>query len=302
MTNIKFFIRIFAAVGIVFALASCNQKAEFHTTSYVAMSASSIDVREDAGSVEIPVYAYTQQGDLSFPRAESANTMVTFEVIPGTALDGENYSVEPANGVLNFSNSSEATITVTVVDHDDPVNIDPTRDFTIRLTSTTNGYDIGGMDQTVVNITDADNPLLEIAGTYVAEDVRNTMSGALTDFTLNIQPVSGSTIAVTVTGLLPVVDAEASVVGVVSGNIITLMSQQTVAQSGGENVDFYAIVSLDLSAGMIQTGRELTMTIDKENGTLTADYGWGSMSVADDGVGVYEAYVEHGVVFTRLEE
>ena len=158
--------KILLGAGIVASLAACDRKAEFTTSSFVAFNASSAEVAEDAGSLQIPVYAYAKNGDYAFPRSESASTSVTFEVVDGTAVNGTDFTVEPANGVLTFNGSSEGSITVTPVNHAGVRTGDLS--FTIRLTGASDGYTLGGSRETTVTIRDLDHPLASILGSYTA--------------------------------------------------------------------------------------------------------------------------------------
>lgn len=298
----KFFVKIFTAAGVLSSLVACNQKADFVTESFVAFGASSVTVSEDAGTLEIPVYAYTKDGDLAFPRGESANTTVTFEVIPGTAVEGENYTVEPANGVLTFSGTSEQKIVVKVVDHDGVVN--DAANFTIRLTSASSGYDLGGLREMLVSIQDADNPLAYLYGTYAASGVVD-LWGESYDLELVISAVDGSTTEVTIAGLSPyassVIDL-ASVKGAVSGSILSLSAEQVIGSYNGVDVFFSPIATY--SSQGFSWGEALIFNIDSEKNTLTAPlFGYAIAMQGDEpnSFSFTDAFFLENVVFTKKQ-
>lgn len=297
----KLYFKIFAAAGVLFSLVACNHKAEYKTESFVAFGASTVSVSEDAGSIEIPVYAYAKNGDYAFPRADAAKTTVTFEVVPGSAEEGKNYTIEPANGVLTFDGTtSEQKIVVKVVDHDGV--IDPAVNFSIRITSASDGFTLGGLREVRVDIQDADNPLAYLYGTYVAKGVSD-YRGTTKDITLTISAVDGSLTEVQISGFVPGIDQlkPAALTGVVAGELITIASAQKLAAYDGEDVLFYAIEELDMNAGRISLGESLVLQIDSEKKTLTARSGWGAMSETADGISLYDAYVTKNVVFTMQQ-
>lgn len=297
----KLYFKIFAAAGVLFSLVACNHKAEYKTESFVAFGSSTVSVSEDAGSIEIPVYAYAKNGDYAFPRADAAKTTVTFEVVPGTAVEGKNYTIEPANGVLTFDGTtSEQKIVVKVVDHDGV--IDPAVNFSIRITSASDGFTLGGLREVRVDIQDADNPLAYLYGTYVAKGVAD-YRGTTKDITLTVSAVDGSMTEVQISGFVPGIDQlkPAALTGVVAGELLTIASEQKLAAYDGEDILFYAIEELDMNAGRISLGESLVLQIDSEKKTLTARSGWGAMSETADGISLYDAYVTKNVVFTMQQ-
>lgn len=297
----KLYFKIFAAAGVLFSLVACNHKAEYKTESFVAFGSSTVSVSEDAGSIEIPVYAYAKNGDYAFPRADAAKTTVTFEVVPGTAVEGKNYTIEPANGVLTFDGTtSEQKIVVKVVDHDGV--IDPAVNFSIRITSASDGFTLGGLRELRVDIQDADNPLAYLYGTYVAKGVAD-YRGTTKDITLTVSAVDGSMTEVQISGFVPGIDQlkPAALTGVVAGELLTIASEQKLAAYDGEDILFYAIEELDMNAGRISLGESLVLQIDSEKKTLTARSGWGAMSETADGISLYDAYVTKNVVFTMQQ-
>lgn len=265
--------KILLGAGIVACLAACDRKAEFTTSSFVALQTSSAEVAEDAGSLQIPVYAYAKNGDYAFPRSESASTSVTFEIVDGTAVNGTDFTVEPANGVLTFSGSSEGSITVKPVDHDGKRTGDLS--FTIRLTGASDGYTLGGSREVSVTIRDLDHPLANVLGKYVAAGVTDYF-GDTYDIEINVEAVSGSETEVTISNMCPYIASlgySHTVAGVVSEDhsTITITTPQVV----GNVAYFYAVAAIN--GTQVSFGETLILNVDEEKGTITADNtGWAS--------------------------
>ena len=185
------YFKMILGAGLACSLAACNQKADFTTDSFVAFDATSLSVDENVGTLEIPVYAYTKDGDHTFPRGESANTTVTFEVVDGTAKNGVDFTVEPANGVLTFDGSSAGAIKVNV--------------FSVRITGASDGYTLGGAREASVRINDLDpDPsgltIDDLYGTYSA--TAESM-GAPVTWTFNISPVGADPYTVILDVMVP---------------------------------------------------------------------------------------------------
>lgn len=308
MTNIKSFIRILTAAGVVLSLAACNQKAEFQSASYVAFSASTVEVSEDAGYIDIPVYAYTLKDDGTsfFPRGDKANTVVTFEVVPGSAQESVNYTVEPATMVLSFNEKSEATLRVNVIRSAEGV-IDDTKDLTIRLTSATNGYDLGGMREVKVNIMDADHPLAYMFGTYECEGLTNPLSGTTGSLQLTVAPVSGNYSAVSITGFAPTAESQLKlnpVIGTVSGQVLSVTNGQILGtyEAAEASVEFYAVSSFG-SDGSIYVAQSLTFDIAEDGSSITCSpFGYIVGYVDSEGyINSFGSYYKDEAVFARVQ-
>lgn len=170
--------KIIAGLALIASLASCSQKAEFQSSSYVRFNAEAYSVKEDAGTVRLPVYAYPKNGETSFPRAEEAYTEVSFEIVENSAKAGENFTVEPANGILTFDGESVAYITLNITNLEGEYTSD--LDFTIKLTGATRDYTIGAFHTASITIVDNDHPLAAILGSYTA-NVVDYWGGSLYD-------------------------------------------------------------------------------------------------------------------------
>lgn len=289
--------KILLGAGIVASLAACDRKAEFTTSSFVAFDATSVEVAEDAGSLQIPVYAYAKNGDYAFPRSESASTSVTFEIVDGTAVNGTDFTVEPANGVLTFSGSSEGSITVTPINHAGVRTGDLS--FTIRITGASDGFTLGGARELTVNIKDQDHPLASILGTYLAESVPDYAQGYYFDITTTVAPVDGTSDQVTLSNLFPYLASAGfthTVVGVVSEDLTTItISSQFTVNVQGDDVYFVPVSNFD--GETYYTADELVLNIDTNRHTLTAAPA-GFAARVGEGPGLYELFWTDELTFT----
>lgn len=104
----KRFINILLTAASAAVLFSCTHEYSFQTASYVIMEESAYTVKEDVGVVRIPVSAYNSDG---------LTGSVYFKVNDGTAVQGTDFTVEPANGVLSFNGNGTQYIEVSVIEH-----------------------------------------------------------------------------------------------------------------------------------------------------------------------------------------
>jgi len=152
-------------------LVSCNRKAEFTTIPFVYFQNASLSVPEDAGTIEIPVFA-----------AANAEFAVTFESVDGEKKDaatgtmvpngkaGVDYNViENDAAILRFKPGEEKQI-VKVEIKDFPGVLTGNKDFTLRLLTAGNEVSLGGISSCKVTIIDNDHPLKSIFGEYTATD------------------------------------------------------------------------------------------------------------------------------------
>lgn len=184
----KYLAKICIAGLAALSLAACSHIAKFTSEDFVAFSNASYSVQESAGSIKIPVYAYPQDGN--------PNTTVSFKVIEQTAKTGEDFSIEPAGGVLTFSGDSVQYITVKVVDHDGVYTGNKT--FGLEMTSVSNDYTFPNFNSCKITILDEDHPLLDLFGEYTFttimadfDDEGNIDGIYRHSWTMNMGPVEG---------------------------------------------------------------------------------------------------------------
>ncbi len=142
----KRFINILLTTACAAVLFSCTHKYAFKTTSYVIMEQTTFTVKEDVGTILIPVSSYN---------SNSLSGSVYFKVTDDTAVQGTDYTVEPASGVLAFNGNSTEYIKITVIEH--AGELTGALKFSVELTSTSGGItDLGGISACQVEIQDND--------------------------------------------------------------------------------------------------------------------------------------------------
>lgn len=293
MNNMKKLqIKILAGAVLLSSLmVACNNKAEFTSASFVRLNSESYSCTEDVGTVKIPVYAYTSNGTLAFPRSDEASTNVSFTVTDGTAKQGTNFTVSPSNGVLEFSGESVAYIEIDITNLEGEYTGDLS--FSIDITSANNGYTLGGVTSADVTIKDNDHPLSPILGTWVAYNVEDYW-GDVYDLSLQIDPVTGSTTSVTISGLCPYTKSRGYELTPLSGEVSSDMSTITVASHQYYYGTALWFVVYDWTFS--ETDAQV-FNYDSESGTLTVDYPWGARASG----GYYDLIVPDNLTFTKQQ-
>ncbi|MGI6048450.1 MAG: Calx-beta domain-containing protein [Petrimonas sp.] len=155
MKKIKFF--IVALTGILF-LISCNlnEHPQFEASeSFVSFSKTSMSVKENVGTIEIPMTVASLDGTA---------TTVTYEAVDGTAKNGINYRLVDGSGTVNFSQGQrEQLIKVEIIEL--PNNFTGDLTFSIEIKNTGN-VKAGAENVCTVRIQDLDHPLANILGEY----------------------------------------------------------------------------------------------------------------------------------------
>ena len=154
--------KILVAGTALLAMASCSRIAQFTTYPFVVMEKTgSVSVKESAGQFIIPVTTYNNDGK---------SGTVSFEVKDISGSMGTAYTVEPANGVLNFTGSSTQNIVVNIIDKSGTFT--GNQSFSISLTGTTGELTLGNAYNIGFTIVDNDIPVdwAYVSGTWTAYD------------------------------------------------------------------------------------------------------------------------------------
>ena len=288
--TIKFFA---TAAGLVF-LASCSQKVDFTSQDFVRFNSSAYNTKEDDGTVKIPVYAYSKDGaTVSIPRAESANTSVTFDVIDRNAVKGTDYTISPANGVLSFDGSSTAYIEVSIIEH--PGVYTGSLSFDIVLTGAGEGYKLAseGVTATTITIKDNDHPLANFIGNYTSVKISDYWGDEYV-LQCNVEAVDGDPTALTISNLCPNSASSGythKFLGVMSADhkTFTVTSNQWIVENA---LLFFAC---NVAGSSLQKLPALVFDVDEKNHTLTTRSGYAAQSAN----GFYDLIPNGGVVLTR---
>lgn len=157
MKKIKFF--IVALTGILFFIScNLNEHPQFEASeSFVSFNKTSMSVKENVGTIEIP---------LTVASLDGTATTITYEAIDGTAKNGINYRLVDGSGTVNFSQGQrEQLIKVEIIEL--PNNFTGDLTFSIEIKNTGN-VKAGAENVCTVRIQDLDHPLANILGAYDA--------------------------------------------------------------------------------------------------------------------------------------
>lgn len=248
--------RMLVGVAVLAALASCDHSAQFKTNSFARMSSGAYSVKENVGILRVPVSVFNNEG---------ATTAVTFKVTDVSAVEGVNYTVEPASGVLNFTGNSTEFITFTIINQAGIYTGNVK--FVVDLLSATNNVEVCALTRATVTIEDIDHPLAAILGQYTAS-CYDLDSGDI-DYTITLSPD----------------EKDVSLVWV--DYIVPMFSDYKTYGDGS----IYGKVSADLNTITFPVGQ-----------TTSFNVGYGNMQVLgcyyDDGYYT----VKEDIVFTRQED
>lgn len=174
---------ILLLAAVAFAGASCTRTDEFVGgvgESFVTLSSTSVSVREDAGTLAVPVRLVHPDGK---------GCKVTVTVTDGTAVNGKHYTLkEPATGVLDFGPADTLKNIVFGLTHIEGY-LDPGHvDFSMSI-KVIGDVALGSRHTASVAINDADHPLSDILGAYTAT-ADDYFSGAVS-WTMTLMPKAG---------------------------------------------------------------------------------------------------------------
>ena len=261
---------LIALTSLVF-LGACQQKAVYTTSSFVRLGSTSVRVNEDTGTVSIPVYAYASNGSVAFrgAGAEATSTNVAFELVDGTAVSGTDYElVEPAGGLLTFQGDSIQYITVRIIER--PNETTGNLSFSVKLSSATNGYTIGGTSTATVSILDLDQEGDDLLGNYTATG--DKYGGSTTSWTMSFEEYSGSEGNRQVYGITPYMEGYGDIYGTLSSDKTTFVV--TLPQFTGYYYSSYDAYEVFLAFdGSYYYSSSVDVTFTYEGGQWVSDYG-----------------------------
>ena len=222
-----------AALAALVATASCDRTDPYYwDASFVTFNCETTQtVREDAGTFTLPIRVMGEHPAFS----------VTLSTTDGTAKNNTHYKiVEPASGVLNFSETDvEKTITLGLIKVDGYV--EPGRvDFSVKMESSTMGVELGSRRSVTVTITDADHPLADLIGawTVVGYDATNNSGGMeQKTYTMNLFAYEGDVTRLWCDGINGM-SKDATIVGYLTGNGLTFPDVYCVVSEDHKQISF----------------------------------------------------------------
>lgn len=177
--NMKTAYKVFSVLALVAGLASCN-KAEFVTADIVTFDSVRASVKEDAGTVKIPV---------SLVSNKTLSTTVTYTILPtSTAKEGVDYTMKNKSGVLTITNEKGApsdSIEITAIPYVGELQGNKTLD--LEITSVTeDGIHLGATTKCTLTIIDIDGGINLLLGTWSGKDLKTSKNDASIDFVIEL--------------------------------------------------------------------------------------------------------------------
>ena len=267
---------LFGAVLAV-SLASCSHKQTFETASFACFNDIAYVVNEDAGVFRIPVNSFNNTGKTG---------SVTFKVTDGKAVQGTDYTIEPASGVLTFDGNGTQFIEVAPIAH--LGELTGNLDFTIDMVGAS-GIDLGAATSLGITIKDVDHPLTDLFGAYTIKAITYASGLGYPGWTLNISAYEGDLTRVWLDNLIPFAAAYSAylagktpaVYGIVSDDKKTItipLPQTTPAKFTAWGIDDYAIMYSH--TGFTGSGLGVYVTDDAQ-AVFTLDEATGAWTTTD---------------------
>lgn len=150
--------KILIAFLTVIALFSCNRKADFPQSAFVTLDEVNISVKEDCGTLVIPVYLFNPTGE---------EILVSVSAIDGTAKVSDDYKIlKPSNGILTFSGDVDSLAIEIAISDKYVGTITKNKKFSVKISSA--DVPMGAFADAAVTIRDLDHPLDKIGlfGTF----------------------------------------------------------------------------------------------------------------------------------------
>lgn len=149
-------VKILSAASVMLLSLACNRLEKFEHHTFASFNDNEYIVEETAGTLKVPVTLYNCDG----------NVNVLIKAIDGTAVGGKDYSiVEPASGVLAFA-KGETTKEISIKINDHSGEFTGNLGFSVELSSSTDGLEVGAVSAVSVTIKDLDHPLSKLFGVF----------------------------------------------------------------------------------------------------------------------------------------
>lgn len=277
-----------AAAFALLAAASCGRKVEYQFDSYATMYSATYSVPETAGEIKVPVLVNN---------ADGSEVQVSVQVTEGTAVEGVDYEVvSPANGLLTFSGETDS-LDVVIKIFAFEGEFTGTKQFTVNISSATEGLPVGLFTQSKVTINDLDHPLGRFIGTWTGEltGFFGNWPKGLTTFTVSADPEGDPFKDLIFDGginpyFLAAIGVNPDFAAVVNGNVATVLAEQPC---GHQDVVTLGFNAPDPNAADSYDDIHFEL---QEDGTLKLLNAYGAYTPA--GGGFYEIYLGD-VVFTK---
>ena len=166
----KTILKSISLLALVAGLASCNNVAKFEDgasdgiSAFVSFSGKSYSVKENAGSVKIPVNIVTMSN-------KEFTTAITYSITGGDAVEGVDYTMPNKTGVITISTNPEKcdSIEVCPIDMSGTLTKNTTIEFTLGE-AVDNGVEVGGTTKCKLTIIDIDGGINLMVGNWAGGD------------------------------------------------------------------------------------------------------------------------------------
>lgn len=140
-------------------ISSCGRKVEFEHMTFATLDATSYSFDEDVQEFRIPVTIVNPNGK---------EVSVSVSTTDGKAEEGVDYEVlYPVSGVLTFAaGETEQEIVLGITEF--PGKLTGSKDFSLTISSVTEGFQVGGCNTVKLKIKDLDHPLKMFIGEWSA--------------------------------------------------------------------------------------------------------------------------------------
>lgn len=260
---------LFIMAAVMVLASSCGRKVDFEHMTFATFDAASYAFDEDVQEFRIPVSIVNPNG---------AEITLSVETVDGKAEEGVDYEVlYPVSGVLTFAaGETEQEIVLGITEF--PGKLTGSKDFTIEISSVTEGINVGGCNTVKMRIMDLDHPLKAFIGTWNAQ-AQSAIDGSNYSWNVTIEGDESDYTTLLVYDLCPV---SAQYLGLTSAqgyNVVEAKSNPAKNQlviAGDSYIGPYD-ASADMSVyGMDAAGQYLDdLHIDlQEDGSLVIKTGW----------------------------
>lgn len=279
---------IFSGALLSFALVSCNLNSmpEFDDAdSFAAFTKVSYQFNENAGSISIPV---------TVASVEPKNTIVTYEVVDGTAKLGDDYTLADESAVLTFDGKIRTANIVINISDKYVGQYTGSKTFTIKLVSG-GSVNLGAEDSCTITIADLDHPLNDILGSYTASATDYWSGNTSWDLELVADP-DGNTAMVWIYGISASFPGETyKMYGNVSGEI----GERQISVPLGQSFKYssYELSLWDFDGQYLNNTGNLEFTAAAGGFATASGYGIG-YEAEENSVSLFDLYLP-GVTWTK---
>lgn len=273
----KHYSKLIFVVVMAVMLGSCKNDPILFDSSktFVAFTASSATISENAATLDIPVMVGALKG--------SPSVTVDFDIVTdglaNPAAEGTDFTVSPAGSLTFADGSGVAMLTIHPVDND---VFTGNKTFKIKITGNSKGYESGSQDVITVTLKDNEHPLAKWIGTYDVAAVSYGSPGAWDEaWTVTTEPDADDVTILWISGVA------GSTGDPIKATVNT--DEMTITLSGGQSIgDVYGYGSVAVYKGTeagddVILDEPLVGTIS-EDGSINIDP-WGHMITDGDYAG-----------------